>query len=59
MSRAQRRHHRRRMVAKAKAIKGDRIVAVKIADNLAICSCWVCTNTDGEKVKYRNPKFKY
>lgn len=56
-NRAFRRHHRARMVARAREIQLRwclhpdpideqelHVAASKVADNLALCSCWMCGN---------------
>ncbi|PWC48404.1 hypothetical protein [Azospirillum sp. TSA6c] len=44
MMRARRRHDRARMVAKVRRILPWADVPQKVADNMAVCSCWMCGN---------------
>ncbi|GAA4250793.1 hypothetical protein GCM10022293_18970 [Azospirillum formosense] len=44
MKRARRRHDRARMVAKAARVYPWSKFPQKAADNLALCSCWMCGN---------------
>lgn len=44
MKRARRRHDRARMIAKAARARPWDKVPQKAADNLAMCSCWMCGN---------------
>jgi len=39
-----RRHHRHRMRVKARRIYKGNPRAPRYADNLALCSCWMCGN---------------
>ena len=39
-----RRHHRHRMRVKAKNVYRGNPKALRWADNLALCSCWMCGN---------------
>jgi hypothetical protein len=43
-SRAERRAHSRRMKTRAIRARGGRTEAIKEADHLASCSCWMCGN---------------
>jgi hypothetical protein len=45
MKRASRRHHMRRMKAKAQRIQPDKPHAEMDADHLASCSCTMCGNS--------------
>ena len=42
--RARRRHDRARMIARAKRFYPWQRCPQKLADNLAVCSCWMCGN---------------
>jgi hypothetical protein len=42
--RAERRHHKRRMKAKARRIYGDHPRAEHYADNMTVCSCFGCAH---------------
>jgi len=42
--RARRRHDRARMIARARRVRPWSKVPQKEADNLAMCSCWMCGN---------------
>ena len=44
MTRARRRHDRARMIARVKRVQPWATVPQKLADNLAMCSCWMCGN---------------
>ena len=44
MKRARRRHDRARMVARAMRVYPWAKAPQKLADNLAVCSCWMCGN---------------
>ncbi len=44
MKRARRRHDRARMIAKAARVYPWTRFPQKAADNLAVCSCWMCGN---------------
>jgi len=49
MKRAIRRHHKKRMKIKAMRIYPDDPNAHKLADHLAVCSCWMCRNERSPK----------
>lgn len=53
-SRAERRHHLARMKAKAKRVYPDNYKAIKYANHLKVCSCFLCGNAR----KHYGPKLK-
>ncbi|KJR63169.1 hypothetical protein VY88_23780 [Azospirillum thiophilum] len=44
MKRARRRQDWARMVARARRFYPDQDIPQQLADNLAVCSCWMCGN---------------